>query len=112
MKQRLTKQDIFTLKLAGMAGQGIKSAGIMYARFANRSGCYIYNYIEYPSIIRGGHNVMQINISREEVQGPSNKTTGSFRRSSCDSSGDKHLPEWAFRNGLARIGTCSKRLSE
>ncbi|MFC1755859.1 2-oxoacid:acceptor oxidoreductase subunit alpha [Patescibacteria group bacterium] len=67
-------QKIFTVKIAGMAGQGIKSAGIMYARFANRSGLHIYNYIEYPSIIRGGHNVMQINISNEEVTGPSNKT--------------------------------------
>jgi len=67
-------QKIFTLKIAGMAGQGIKSSGILYARFANRSGCHIYNYIEYPSVIRGGHNVMQINISSEEVMGPSNKT--------------------------------------
>jgi len=67
-------QKIFTLKIAGMAGQGIKSAGILYARFANRSGRFIYNYIEYPSIIRGGHNVMQINISDEEVTGPSSKT--------------------------------------
>ncbi len=74
MKKTLTKQKIFSLKIAGMAGQGIKSSGILYARFANRSGSYIYNYIEYPSIIRGGHNVMQINMSREPVLGPSNKT--------------------------------------
>ena len=65
---------VFTLKIGGMAGQGIKSAGIMYARFANRSGFHIYNYIEYPSIIRGGHNVMQINISHDDVLGPSDKT--------------------------------------
>jgi len=62
-------QEVFTLKIAGMAGQGIKSSGILFAKFANRFGCHIYNYIEYPSIIRGGHNVMQINISREEVTG-------------------------------------------
>lgn len=71
---QVKKQDIFTLKLAGEAGQGIKSAGILFARFVNRSGYNIYNYIEYPSIIRGGHNVMQINISEEPVLGPSNKT--------------------------------------
>ena len=64
-------QEVLTLKIAGMAGQGIKSAGILFARFVNRSGCYIYNYIEYPSIIRGGHNVMQINVSKDPVTGPS-----------------------------------------
>ena len=57
-----------------MAGQGIKSSGILFARFANRSGYNIYNFIEYPSVIRGGHNVMQINVSKEEVSGPSRKT--------------------------------------
>ncbi len=74
MKKTLTKQKIYSVKIAGMAGQGIKSSGILFARFAARSGCYIFNYIEYPSIIRGGHNVMQINISKEKVEGPSNKT--------------------------------------
>lgn len=66
--------NVYTFKIAGMAGQGIKSSGITFARFAGRSGYYIYNYIEYPSIIRGGHNVMQINISNEEITGPSNTT--------------------------------------
>lgn len=74
LTKQKTKQKIFTLKIAGAAGQGIKSSGILFAKFANRSGCFIYNFIEYPSIIRGGHNVMQINISREEVTGPSIKT--------------------------------------
>jgi 2-oxoglutarate ferredoxin oxidoreductase subunit alpha len=68
------KQDIFKLKIAGQAGNGIKSAGIMFSKFATRSGYHIYNYIEYPSLIRGGHNVMQVNISDKEVLGPSRHT--------------------------------------
>jgi 2-oxoglutarate ferredoxin oxidoreductase subunit alpha len=68
------KQKILRLKIAGQAGQGVKSAGLLFARFASRSGYHIFNYIEYPSLIRGGHNVMQINISDEEVIGPSSKT--------------------------------------
>jgi 2-oxoglutarate/2-oxoacid ferredoxin oxidoreductase subunit alpha len=64
-------KPVFKIKIAGQAGQGIKSAGLMVAKFATRSGYNIYNYIEYPSIIRGGHNVMQINISENEVTGPS-----------------------------------------
>lgn len=67
-------QEVRTIKIAGMAGQGIKSSGNLFSRFANRSGCRIYSYIEFPSIIRGGHNVMQISISQEPVLGPSNKT--------------------------------------
>jgi 2-oxoglutarate ferredoxin oxidoreductase subunit alpha len=66
-------KKVFTVKLAGMAGQGIKSAGLLFGRFATRSGYHVFNYIEYPSLIRGGHNVMQINVSSEEVTGPSYK---------------------------------------
>jgi len=66
--------NVFKVKIAGQAGQGIKSAGLMLAKFASRSGYNIYNYIEYPSLIRGGHNVMQINISDKPVRGPSRHT--------------------------------------
>jgi len=61
---------VFSIKIGGEAGQGVKSAGLMLAKFATGSGNNIYNYIEYPSLIRGGHNVMQINISQEKVTGP------------------------------------------
>ncbi len=64
----------FTLKIGGQAGQGIKSAGVLFAKFAARSGYHVYTYTEYPSIIRGGHNVMQINIADEEIRGPSSTT--------------------------------------
>ncbi len=59
---------VFTLKIGGMAGQGIKSAGLTLARVATRSGYHIYTHTEYPSLIRGGHNVMQISISSEPVR--------------------------------------------
>ena len=70
----MVNQNIFTLKIGGQAGQGIKSAGLMLAKVATRSGYYTYTYTEYPSLIRGGHNVMQINVSSEEVTAPSKKT--------------------------------------
>lgn len=66
--------EIFTIKIGGQAGQGIKSAGLMLAKVASRSGLNIYNYTEYPSLIRGGHNVMQINISKDKIPAPSLKT--------------------------------------
>ncbi len=70
----MIQKNVFKLKIAGQAGQGIKSAGLLFAKFASRSGYFIYNYIEYPSLIRGGHNVMQINISDKVVRGPSRHT--------------------------------------
>ncbi len=69
----MTGGSIFTVKIGGQAGQGVKSAGLMLAKVATRSGYHIYNYTEYPSLIRGGHNIMQINISREEVSTPLQK---------------------------------------
>lgn len=70
----MVDQNVFTLKIGGQAGQGIKSAGLMFSKIATRSGYYTYNYTEYPSLIRSGHNVMQICISSEEVTGPFKKT--------------------------------------
>lgn len=61
---------VLSIKIGGEAGQGIKSTGLTLAKFATRAGFNIYDYIEYPSLIRGGHNLMQINISTEAVTGP------------------------------------------
>jgi len=64
---------IFTLTIGGEAGQGVKSTGLMLAKVAVRSGYHTFDYTEYPSLIRGGHNVMQVRISTEEVTAPSQK---------------------------------------
>lgn len=57
----------FNLKIGGEAGFGIMSAGEAVAKIATRSGYQIFEYAEYPSIIRGGHNVVQVTISPEPV---------------------------------------------
>ena len=59
--------DYFTFKISGEAGFGIKSAGLNFTKVVTRSGYHIYTHAEYPSLIRGGHNVMQISISPEPV---------------------------------------------
>lgn len=61
---------VFSIKIGGEAGQGVKSTGLMLAKFAARADLSIYDYIEYPSLIRGGHNLMQINVSAGIVTGP------------------------------------------
>ena len=55
--------EVFSLKLVGPAGSGILSAGeTLYRAFVN-SGYYALGYPEYPSLIKGGHNVYLITLS-------------------------------------------------
>lgn len=66
----MANKNIYSIKVGGQAGQGIKSAGQMMAKIATRSGYNIFTYTEFPSIIRGGHNVTQIIIGDSEVTSP------------------------------------------
>jgi len=70
-----TLHHLFTLKLGGAAGQGIKSIGLTFSRICTRSGYHVYNYTEYPSLIRGGHNMMQTTVSPEPVNSPTLHTS-------------------------------------
>jgi 2-oxoglutarate/2-oxoacid ferredoxin oxidoreductase subunit alpha len=56
-----------TWKIGGEAGFGIMTTGVMFSRLATRHGYHIFDYIEYPSLIRGGHNVYEVNVGAEEV---------------------------------------------
>jgi 2-oxoglutarate ferredoxin oxidoreductase subunit alpha len=55
------------IKIGGPAGAGIKAAGQLLARCFSRGGLHIFDLTEYPSLIRGGHNVYQVRISPEEI---------------------------------------------
>lgn len=65
-----TLENILSIKIGAEAGQGVKSAGLMLAKLASRSGYNIYNHVEFPSLIRGGHNVIQTNISKGAISAP------------------------------------------
>jgi len=54
-------------KIGGEAGFGIKSAGMMFGKIFMRAGYEIFDYTEYPSIIRGGHNTYQLVIDTKPV---------------------------------------------
>lgn len=58
----------FCFKIGGEAGYGIMSAGLTFSKIASRSGYHVFDYSEYPSIVRGGHNVMQTTVSSEPVR--------------------------------------------
>lgn len=54
-----------TWKISGEAGFGIMSAGTMISKAFARNGYYTLATNEYPSLIRGGHNIITVRISSE-----------------------------------------------
>lgn len=55
------------IKIGGQAGFGIKAAGQSLARCFVAGGLHTFDLTEYPSLIRGGHNVYQVRVSTEPV---------------------------------------------
>ncbi|OGK54854.1 hypothetical protein A3B56_00750 [Candidatus Roizmanbacteria bacterium RIFCSPLOWO2_01_FULL_45_11] len=60
-------QQTYTFKIGGPAGLGIMTSGMLFSKTATRSGFHIYGYVEYPSLIRGGHNAMEVHFGPEEM---------------------------------------------
>jgi 2-oxoglutarate ferredoxin oxidoreductase subunit alpha len=56
-------------KIGGEAGFGILTTGTFFSKIANRLGYFIFDYIQYPSLIRGGHNAYHVGFSDEPVYG-------------------------------------------
>ncbi len=56
-----------TIKIGGEAGFGIMTTGLLLGKIATRSGYHAFEYTEYPSLIRGSHNVVGVRISDEKV---------------------------------------------
>lgn len=54
-------------KIGGEAGFGIMSAGLTFSKIASRSGYHIFDYVEYPSLIRGGYNAHETVFSTDVV---------------------------------------------
>lgn len=59
--------ESITWKIGGEAGFGIMTTGTMLSKLACRLGFHIFDYVEYPSLIRGGHNVQEVRYSAQEV---------------------------------------------
>lgn len=52
----------FTWKICGEAGFGVNSSGLIFSKMCSRSGLYAFEYSEYPSLIRGGHQTSQVSV--------------------------------------------------
>ena len=57
----------YTWKIGGEAGFGIMTTGLLFSKIAARQGHHIFDFVEYPSLIRGGHNAYEVIVSDEPV---------------------------------------------
>ena len=55
------------IKVAGPAGAGIKASGETLARSFVKAGLNVFDVTEYPSLIKGGHNVYILRVSPDKV---------------------------------------------
>jgi 2-oxoglutarate/2-oxoacid ferredoxin oxidoreductase subunit alpha len=53
--------------VGGRAGDGINNAGAMIAQLLNHLGYFVYISIDYPSLIRGGHNFALVRAADEPI---------------------------------------------
>lgn len=62
-----------TWLVGGEAGYGITTMGQMFARACARGGLNVFGYVEYPSLIRGGHNIAMVRTAKDKVHAHSDK---------------------------------------
>ena len=58
----------FSLIVGGEAGFGIMTTGALFSRIVKRLGYHIFDYVEYPSLIRGGHNAYIVHVTDTETR--------------------------------------------
>lgn len=56
-----------TILIGGKAGQGINVVAEIISKIITHRGYYVFNYRDYPSLIRGGHNFNVLTFSDKEV---------------------------------------------
>jgi 2-oxoglutarate ferredoxin oxidoreductase subunit alpha len=62
-----------TILIGGKAGQGTAVTSHFIAKVFSELGYYIFNYRDYPSLIRGGHNFNILRVSDRPVYSHGNK---------------------------------------
>lgn len=62
------KDTEVVIRVAGAAGDGVQSAGLIIAKAFSRSGLYVNTYNYYQSLIRGGQSWYQIRAAQDGVK--------------------------------------------
>ena len=53
--------------IGGAAGQGTGKTAYLFGKALVRAGLYVFNYRDYPSLIRGGHNFNILKVSDQPI---------------------------------------------
>ena len=53
--------------IGGPAGAGVASVGLLFAKCLQRSGLEVFGTNDYPSLIKGGHNIYAVSASPEPI---------------------------------------------
>ncbi len=56
-----------SILIGGEAGAGISAAGISLGKVFMRGGLHVFGTVDYPSLIRGGHNFYMVRASTDPV---------------------------------------------
>lgn len=62
------------ITIGGKAGQGVLSSGTFVKQIMSTLGFYTFNWTEYPSLIKGGHNSVMIRVSTRSIMSPVKRT--------------------------------------
>jgi 2-oxoglutarate ferredoxin oxidoreductase subunit alpha len=57
----------YNILIGGKAGQGINKISEIIGNVITKQGYYVFNYRDYPSLIRGGHNFNMLAISDNPI---------------------------------------------
>lgn len=57
----------FVWKIGGEAGFGIMTTGATFGKVATHQGYDVFEYAEFPSLIRGGHNTYEVVVANHRV---------------------------------------------
>ncbi len=57
----------FQWLIGGEAGYGIMTTGLVFGKALTRLGLSVFDYVEYPSLIRGGHNAYYVRAGDEDI---------------------------------------------
>ncbi|MFH1664060.1 MAG: 2-oxoacid:acceptor oxidoreductase subunit alpha [archaeon] len=60
-------KDFVNWKIGGEAGYGILSVGVLFGKLCTRNGLHAFYSSEFPSLIRGGHNTVQLMVKSTPV---------------------------------------------
>jgi len=88
-----------TVHIGGEAGQSISRSGMLLGKSMMRGGFYAYGAINYPSLIRGGHNFYTVRASSRKVHSLSGRPDlNSLEQGVTPDASRKHQLSW--RNNL------------